>query len=151
MNSLPDTRRLLSFSEMRQHRCEQALMRTQRQLQPLHQELADFAEQSAALHNLLASHRAEACILDHGQLLALLRRQAIIRRQIHVLHLERDRVQEQCRQIDQSLRTQREQLRFARQKHDKYQRVVQQMTRAQRLERVRREEREVEDMAGVPR
>ena len=151
MNSLPDTRRLLSFSERRQRRFEQGLMRTQQQLQPLRQELADFAEQAAALHNLLASHRAEDCTLDHGQLLALLRRQAIIRRQIHVLQLERDRVEQQCRQVDETLQTQREQLRCARQKHDKSERVVQQMTRAQKLERVRREDREVEDMAGVQR
>ena len=151
MNSLPDTRRLLSFSEMRQRRFEQVLMRTQQQVQPLRQALVDFAEQAAALQSLLDSHRAEDCILDHGQLLALLRRQAIIRRQIHVLNLERDGVEQQCRQIDQSVQTQREQLSVARQKHDKYERVVQQMTRVQRLERVRREEREVEDMAGVQR
>jgi len=151
MNSLADTRRLLGFSEMRQRRCEQALVRTQQQLQPLRQELVDFADQTAALHNLLDSHRAEDCVLDHGQLLALLRRQAIIRRQIQVLHLERDRVEQQCRQIDETINTQQEQLRFARQKHDKYERAVQQMTRAQRLERVRREEREVEDMVGVQR
>jgi len=151
MNSLADMRRLLGFSEMRQRRCEQALVRTQQQLQPLRQELADVAEQTAALHSLLGSHRAEDCVLDHGQLLALLRRQAVIRRQIQVLHLERDRVEQQCRQIDERLQTEHEQLRFARQKHDKYERTVAQQRRALRLERVRREEREVEDMAGVQR
>ena len=151
MNSLADTRRLLDFSESRQRRCEQALVRTQQQLQPLRQELVDFAEQTAALQNLLASHRAEDCVLDHGQLLALLRRQAIIRRQIQVLHLDRDRVEQQCRRIDDTLQSQHEQLRCARQKHDKYERAVEQQRRAQRIERVRREEREVEDMAGVQR
>jgi hypothetical protein len=101
MNSLPDRRRLLAFSDTRQRRGEQAVLRTQQQLLPLRQELAGFVEQEASLHSLLASHRAEACVLDHGQLLALLRRQAVIRRQIHLLHLERDRVTQQCRQIDE--------------------------------------------------
>ena len=151
MNSLPDRRRLLGFSEFRQQRCEQLVLRTQQQLQPLLQELSSFDEQEAALQSLLASHRAQVGVLDHGQLLALLRRQAIIRRQIHVLRLERDRVDQQCRQMDQSLREQHEQLRLLQHTHGKYQRSVQQLVRAQRLEGVRREEREIEDMTGVRR
>jgi chromosome segregation ATPase len=151
MNSLPDRRRLLAFSETRQRRSEQAVLRTQQQLLPLHQALAGFVEQEASLRNLLASHRAEECVLDHGQLLALLRRQAVIRRQIDELHLERDRVDQQCRQLDETLREQQQQLRALQLRHGKYQRAVQQLLRVQRLERVRREEREVEDMTGVRR
>lgn len=151
MSSLPDRRRLLAFSQFRQQRGEQAVLRTQQQLQPLRRELAGFEGQEASLQNLLATHRATDCVLDHGQLLTLLRTQAVIRRQIDLLRLERDRVDGQCRQLEQSLQEQREQLRCLQHKHDKYQRSVQQLLRAQRLEQVRREEREIEEMTGVRR
>ena len=151
MNSLPDRRRLLVFSQFRQQRGEQAVLRTQQQLQPLRGELAGFEGQEASLQNLLASHRATDCVLDHGQLLALLRTQAVIRRQIDLVRLERDRVDGQCGQIELSLQAQREQLRGLQRKHDTYQRSVQQLVRAQRLEQVRREERETEEMTGVKR
>lgn len=151
MNSLPDWRRLLAFSDTRQRRGAQAVLRMQQQLRPLRQELADFVEQEASLLSLLASHRAQDCVLDHGELLALLRRQAVIRRQIHVLHLERDRVAQQCRQIDELLCEQQQHLRVLQRKHGQYERSVQQAARVQRLERVRREEREIEDMTGVRR
>lgn len=151
MNSLLDRQRLLAFSQFRRQRGEQAVLRTQQQLQPLLKERVDFEGQEAALQDLLASHRAHDCVLDHGQLLALLRRQAVIRRQIDLLRVERDRVDQQCRQVEKTLNEQREQLRFLQRKRDKYERCVQQLLREQRLEQVRREEREIEEMSGVRR
>ncbi|KAB0480862.1 surface presentation of antigen gene type M protein [Pseudomonas reinekei] len=151
MNSLADRRRLLAFSQFRRQRGEQALLRTQQQLQPLLRERAGLEGQEASLQRLLASHRANDCVLDHGQLLALLRRQAVIRRQLDLLRVERERVDQQCWQVEQQLQAQREQLRCLQGKHDKYQRSVQQLLRVQRLEQVRREERDVEEMSGVRR
>ena len=151
MNSLLDRRRLLAFSQFRRQRGEQALLRVQRQLQPLLQEQSGFEEQEAALQRLLSSHRANDCVLGHGQLLALLRTQAVIRRRIDLLRVERDRVELQRRQVEQQLQVQREQLRGLQRKHDKYERAVQQLLRGQRLEAVRREERELEELIGVRR
>ena len=151
MSTLPDQRRLLAFSLFRRQRGEQAVLCTQQQLQPLLKERAGFEGQEAALQNLLVSHRANDCVLDHGQLLALLRRQAVIRRQIDLLRVERERVDQQCRQVEQLLQEQREQLLFLQRKHDRYERSVRQLLREQRLERVRQEEREVEEMCGVRR
>lgn len=151
MNSLPDRQRLLAFSLFSRQRGERAVLRTQQQLQPLLKERVDFQRQEAALKGLLASHRANDCVLDQGQLLALLRRQAVIRRQIDLLRVERDRVDQQCLQVEKILNEQREQLRFLQRKHDKYERCVQQLLREQRLEQVRREEREIEEMSGVRR
>lgn len=151
MNSLLDRRRLLAFSQLRRQRGEQALLRVQRQLQPLLQEQSGFEEQEAALQRLLSSHRANDCVLDHGQLLALLRTQAVIRRRIDLLRVERGRVDQQRRQVEQQLQVQREQLRGLQRKQDKYERAVQQLLRGQRLEAVRREERELEELIGVRR
>ncbi|WP_223588245.1 type III secretion protein [Pseudomonas sp. A-R-19] len=151
MNPLADRLRLLALSQFRRQRAELLIARTRQQLQALVQERAAFDGQEVALHSLLASHRANDCVLDHGQLLALLRRQAVIRRQINLLRLERDRVDQQCREIEQVLLEQREQLRLAQRKHDKYEGTVQQLLRRQRLEQVRRDEREVEEMNGVSR
>lgn len=151
MNSLPDHLRLLACSQFRQQRSEQAVRRAHQQLQPLRRELSGFEAQEASLQNLLASHRPVDCVLDHGQLLALLRTQAVIRRQIDLVRLERDRVAGECRQLEHSLQAQREQLRALQRKQDNYQRSVQQLLRAQRLERVRRNEREMEEMTGARR
>ncbi|EPJ85650.1 hypothetical protein [Pseudomonas sp. CFII68] len=151
MKSLLDQRRLLAFSQFRRQRGEQALLRVQRQLQPLLQEQSGFEEQEAALQRLLSSHRANDCVLDHGQLLALLRTQAVIRRRIDLLRVERGRVDQQRRQVEQQLQVQREQLRGLQRKQDKYERAVQQLLRGQRLEAVRREERELEELIGVRR
>lgn len=75
----------------------------------------------------------------------------MIRRQLDLLRVERERVDQQCWQVEQQLQAQREQLRCLQGKHDKYQRSVQQLLRVQRLEQVRREERDVEEMSGVRR
>ncbi|MBT2339713.1 MULTISPECIES: type III secretion protein [Pseudomonas] len=149
MKSLSDRRRLLAFSQFRRQRGEQALLRVQRQLQALLQERCGFDEQEAALQRLLACHRAHDCVLDHGQLLALLRTQAVIRRRIDLLRVERDRVDVQCQQVEQQWQAQREQLQVLQRKHDKYQRALQQHLRLQRRAHVRREERELEELAGV--
>jgi type III secretion system protein len=151
MKSLLDRRRLLAFSQFQRQRGEQTVLRTRSLLQPLHTERNGFDEQEAALQRLLASHRANDCVLEHGQLLALLRTQAVIRRRIDLLRVERDRVDQQCRQAEEQLQEQLDQLRLLRRKHDKYARAVQQLLRAQRLEAVRREERELEEMIGVGR
>ena len=151
MKSLPDQRRLLAFSQLRCQRGEQAVLRARRQLQPLRQEQSAFEDQETALHRWLVSHRANDCVLDHGQLLALLRTQAVIRRRIDLLRVERERVDQQYRQIEQQLQAQREQLRGLQRKHDTYERGVRQLLREQRLEAVRREERELEEMIGVRR
>lgn len=151
MSPLADRRRLLAYSLFRRQRGEQDLRRSQERCQALLQERAVFDGQEAALHTLLDSHRANDCKLDHGQLLALLRRQAVIRRQIDLLRVERDRVDEQCRQIEQRLQEQRGHLSQMQRKHEKYERSVQQLLRVQRLEEVRREEREIEEMSGIGR
>lgn len=151
MNSLADRRRLLAFSQLRRQRGELAVRHVQRQLQPLLEERCGFQEQEAALQRLLASHRADDCVLDYGQLLALLRTQAVIRRRIDLLRVDHDRVDRQCREVEQVLHKQREQLRVLQHKHDKYEQAVRQALRAQRLEAVRREERELEEMIGVRR
>lgn len=151
MKSLLDQRRLLAFSEFRRQRGEQALLCAQRQLQPLLTERDGFEAQEAALQDLLVSHRANDCVLDHGQLLALLRTRAVIRRRIDLLRVERDRVDQQCRQVEQQLQVQRERLRGLLHKHHKYERSVMQLLCEQRREAVRREERELEEMMEVRR
>lgn len=151
MNSLPEMRRLLGFSECRQQRHEHTVRRTQQQLQPLLEQQSSLDQHAASLQDLLVSHRAQSCVLDRGELLALLRRQAVIRRQLHLVHLERDRLEQQCIELHQSLHEQREQLRVLQRKHGKYQRSFEQLSRAHRLEGLRREERETEEMTGVRR
>jgi len=151
MNSLAERRRLLAFSQLRRQRGEQAVLHARQQLQPLLLERCGLEEQEAALQRLLASHRANDCVLDHGQLLALLRTQAVIRRRIDLLRVEHDRVDQQYRALEQHVQQLREQLLGMQRKHDKYEQAVRQALRLQRLEAVRREERELEEMMSVRR
>lgn len=92
MISLANLRRLLAFSDRRQHVCERGLDKALRALVPLERELQAIEQQAHGLNELLVSQRPENQRLSHAQLLALLRRQAVIRRQIGNLALERIRV-----------------------------------------------------------
>jgi superfamily II RNA helicase len=148
MNSLPELRRLVDFSAFRQQRHEQVLRRTQAQLQALLGQSSSLDEHLASLHNLLTSHRVQDCLMDRAQLQTLLRRQAVIRRQIQEVRLAREHLEQQCLDIQRVLDEQLDQRRQLQRKHDKYLRYARQLWRGRRLENGRREEREVEDMHG---
>ena len=92
MASLIEVRRLLRFSDHRQQRCELALSSARRRLSPLELELGAIDRQAEGFRELMLSNRMEAQTVSHSQLFAQLRRQAVIRRQIANLGLERARV-----------------------------------------------------------
>lgn len=87
MVSLASVRRLQAFSDRRQDECERGLDKAVRALAPLERELQQIEQQSLGLSELLISQRPQNQRLSHAQLLALLRRQAVIRRQIGNLAL----------------------------------------------------------------
>lgn len=149
MNSWPEHQRLVALQWLRQQRAQRAWQHSQQQWQALQQALSGFTGQEASLHSLLASHQVSHCTLDRGQLLALLRTQAVIRRQLDLLCVERDHVAGQCRQLEQQLHQQREQLCAAQRRHDTCARRLEQLARMRRLAQLDREERDIEEMSGV--
>ncbi|WP_338806803.1 type III secretion protein [Pseudomonas chlororaphis] len=146
MVSLINVQRLLEFNHHRQRKCERTLDKAVRSLLPLERELSEIAQQIQVLSDLLASQQADDQQMTYAQLQALLRRQAVIRRQIVNLTLERVRVTEQyegvCKDIEQ-LRATRGVLQ---KKHLKYQRLEQLLIAERRSLLWRQEENDIEEL-----
>lgn len=146
MVSLNNVQRLLEFSHHRQRMCERTLDKAVRSLRPLERDLSEITRQIQVMSELLVSHQVEDQQLSYAQLLTLLRRQAVIRRQIVNLTLERIRVTEQydgvCKDIER-LRATRGALQ---KKHLKYQSLEQRLAAERRSRLWRQEDNDIEEL-----
>ncbi|AZC38204.1 hypothetical protein [Pseudomonas chlororaphis] len=146
MVSLANVRRLLEFNNHRQHECERGLDKALRSLVPLERELHEIEQQAQGLNELLVSQRAEDQCLSHGQLLALLRRQAVIRRQIGNLALERARVMDQQQEVVQEVERLQRHRKDLQKKHLKYQSLERRLL-VERCSRLwRQEENDIDEL-----
>jgi chromosome segregation ATPase len=146
MASLIEVRRLLHFSDHRQQRCEQALGTARRRLSPLEQELGAIDQQVEGFRELLLSNRLEAQTVSHSQLFAQLRRQAVIRRQIANLDLERARVRERHGEVLEQLDDLQQRRKSLLGRHAKYEHLEQRLLAEQRARRWRLEEHDIEEL-----
>ncbi|KPA90814.1 protein SpaM [Pseudomonas asplenii] len=151
MSSLADIDRLLGFTTWRLRREEIALLRLRQRRAQLLREGAALEEQEVSLRALLDSHRADNCVLDPWQLRETLRRQAVIRRQIQLLALERRPLHEQHAQLDGQIRQGQQALELIRRRQSKYAVVRRRLSRELQLERLRRDEAEVDELMGSRR
>ncbi len=151
MSSLADIDRLLDLSTWRQRQGERDLQSARQRLVRVQRELSALDEHEASLRALLGSHRAENCVLDHWQLLETLRRQAVIRRQIQLLALERAPLHEQRTQMDRDVHRWQQKMLVLRRKHGKYVGLRRRLNLEHRLESLRRDECETEDLIGMKR
>lgn len=149
MVSLADVRRLLAFSDRRQHECERRLDKALRALVPLARELQEIEQQAHGLNELLISQRPENQRLSHPQLLALLRRQAVIRRQIGNLALERIRVVDQHQEVAQGVERLQQHRKALQRKHLKYQSLEQRLLGERRSRRWREEENDIDELLVI--
>ena len=146
MASLIEVRRLLRFSDHRQQRCELALSSARRRLSPLELELGAIDRQAEGFRELMLSNRMEAQTVSHSQLFAQLRRQAVIRRQIANLGLERARVLERHGEIVEQLDDLQQQRKSLQGRHAKYQHLEQRLLAEHRARRWRLEEHDIEEL-----
>ncbi|TKK37730.1 hypothetical protein PflCFBP13517_25595 [Pseudomonas fluorescens] len=146
MVSLADVRRILGGSDHRQQACEQGLNTALRSLVPIEHELREIESQEESLRRLLATHGAENQSLSHAELLILLRRQAVIRRQIANLGLDHARVTAECEGITQDVKRLRETRKVLQKKHLKYQHLEQRLVRENSARVWRREENDIEEL-----
>ena len=146
MASLIEVRRLLRFSDHRQQRCELALSSARRRLSPLELELGAIDRQAEGFRELMLSNRMEAQTVSHSQLFAQLRRQAVIRRQIANIGLERARVLERHGEIVEQLDDLQQQRKSLQGRHAKYQHLEQRLLAEHRARRWRLEEHDIEEL-----
>lgn len=146
MVCLANVRRLLTFSDYQQHACERGLDKALRALVPLQHELQAIEQQARGLDELLISQRPEDQRLSHAQLLALLRRQAVIRRQIGNLALERIRVMEQHQEAVQGVERLQRHIKTLQRKHMKYQSLEQRLLGERRSRLWRQEENDIDEL-----
>ncbi|HDS1817669.1 TPA: type III secretion protein [Pseudomonas putida] len=149
MVSLANVRRLLAFSDRRQHECERGLDKALRALVPLERELQEIEQQAHGLNELLISQRPENQRLSHAQLLGLLRRQAVIRRQIGNLGLERIRVMDQHQEVAQGIERLQRHRKTLQRKHLKYQSLEQRLLGERRSRRWREEENDIDELLVI--
>ena len=146
MALLSEIRRLLGFSDLRQTQCARKLDRETRSLLPLERELNEIELRIQGLHELLLSHRVEAQSLSYSQLLGLLRRQAVIRRQVSNLVLDRERIVAQYQHITLGIEQLQLQRKTLQKKHMKYQGLEQRLLVANRSRQWRQEENDIEEL-----
>ncbi|MDR2315801.1 hypothetical protein [Pseudomonas monteilii] len=146
MVCLANVRRLLEFSDYRQLECERMLDKALRAMVPLQHELQAIEQQAQGLDELLISQRPEDQRLSHAQLLALLRRQAVIRRQIGNLALERIRVMDQHQEAAQGVERLQRHIKTLQRKHMKYQGLEQRLLGERRSRLWRQEENDIDEL-----
>lgn len=146
MLSLANVRRLLGFSDHRQHECARRLDKAVGALAPLEREMHEIERQAQGLNELLASHHATDQRLSHAQLLALVRRQAVIRRQIGNLALDRARVIDQHETVAQGVERLQAARKVLQKKHLKYQSLEQRLLVERRSRLWRQEENDVDEL-----
>ncbi|MCK3838854.1 MULTISPECIES: hypothetical protein [Pseudomonas] len=146
MTSLVEMRRLLDFSDLRQHQHDRQLDQACRSLTPLERELEEIEKHRCSLNDLLRSYRLQAQSLSHAELLALLRRQAVIRRQISTLALDEARVVEQYRKATLHVEQLQQRRKLLQSRHQKYQSLEQRLLAEHRSRQWRQEENDIEEL-----
>lgn len=149
MTFLPDIARLLRLSNHRQQRCEQTLQQAQNRLLPVAGELSGMAIEQEQLQQLMLTQRAAACVLSHPELMALLRRQALLRRKLHNIALERARLNEQRSRMEREVQVQQQARQLLLRKHVKFTGLHQRLSREHGQRLLRREETEIEELSRV--
>ncbi|MBD1552385.1 type III secretion protein [Pseudomonas typographi] len=146
MKSFNDVGRLMRLGSERLRGAERALRDTYRQLAPLDEELQALQAQAEGLQSMLASGGLQGITLDQGQLFAALRQQAVIRRRIDLLAIDRARAeQERSHALAMLAQQQRERQRL-HSKQEKYRVIEGRLRQRLRARQGRLEEIETEDL-----
>lgn len=132
MTSLTDARRMLRLGAFRQRRSEHALTQTRRQLQPIETQLQAFEKREHSLQALIVGQRPDGNVLGREQLLAFLRSQAVLRRQLHTMAIDRVSADQRLNELNRQLHGQLSEHTALQRKQDKY------IALCERLERIRR-------------
>jgi len=151
MSSLDEVGRLLRLSEHRQQQCEQTLHRTLTRLRPVTSELSGITRQQESLQQLMASQRVGGCTLNHSELMASLRHQANLRRQLQNLGLEHARLEDQRAQIEGEVHRHQQEQQILQRRHMKFSELKQRLLKQKMQTSVRREEAEIEELTRPSR
>ncbi|WP_124400211.1 hypothetical protein [Pseudomonas synxantha] len=146
MSHIHDMTRLLRGVAQRQWRHEANMARIRERIARLSRQVDEMDERACSLKALLASHDPSSKRLDRGELFEVQRRQAVIRRQIHVLAIERSRLLADKQNVEQELASAREAYLMCVQKQQKYQHRLMQLKRARKLAALRGDELEQEEL-----
>jgi hypothetical protein len=146
MTSLNDMKRLLQVGEHRQLQNEHKLIKARKALSPLSVELSEIDSQVRALNKLLESHQSTGVSFDHSQLLAWLKHQAVIRRQLSNARLDRARVVEQYNAVTEQIEQFELRNQGLQKKRLLYVGLYQRLRGEYRLNQRRHEDNEIEEL-----
>jgi hypothetical protein len=149
MASWGDARQLLRLGELRQRRCERALFQTRQRLQAIEGEQHAFDEQQRSLKAFIASRYVQQQVLDRDQLMSLLRSQAVLRRQLQNLALDRLRVEEQHARLQGQWKTLQDQRQQLLRKQARYEAFGQRLNRERQMVLQLRDDNENEELLHI--
>ena len=142
---------LLQLGQGRLHSCQSRVGQCQARMRPLDAELLAMQAQFDGLQGLLGNSLINGARLSHGELLAGLRRQAVVRRQMQMLVLEKARLRNELGELSAQLDTHRRQQRTLHAQLHKYRLVQTRLLRQQALRAQCLGEHEIEDLLRSPR
>ncbi|WP_063902273.1 hypothetical protein [Burkholderia ubonensis] len=145
MRLLPKLRALQRRSEASQRRCEAQLSQLAREDEGLRHDENALAVQAHGLRQLQETQRAAGAVLERGQLLALLRKQAVLRHQLQNLGLQAEQLSERRQALAERRLERQDERRTWQRKEDKYQYWTARLRKQARLARLREEEAEQEE------
>ncbi|MGC3029871.1 hypothetical protein ACPUER_32880 [Burkholderia sp. DN3021] len=145
MRFLPKLRALQRRSEASQRRCEAQMSQLAREDKGLRHEEDALAVQAQGLCQLMETLRAAGTVLERGQLLALLRKQAVLRHQLQNLGLQAEQLSERRQALAERRLERQDERRTWQRKEDKYQYWAARLRKQVRLVRLRDDEAEQEE------
>ncbi|OXJ22556.1 hypothetical protein CFB82_40215 [Burkholderia sp. HI2714] len=145
MRLLPKLRALQRRSEASQRRCDAELSQLAREDEGLRHEEDALAAQANGLRQLRETQRETGTVLDRGQLLTLLRKQAVLRHQLQILGLQAEQLSGRRQTLAERRLERQDERRAWQRKEDKYQCWTAQLRKQARLARLREDEAEQEE------
>ncbi|ECG8591033.1 SPI-1 type III secretion system protein SpaM [Salmonella enterica subsp. salamae] len=126
--------------------CESILLRYQDEERQLQSEQEALAEQISGLKMLLDTLRAENRLLSSEEIYSLLRKQSIVRRQIHDLDLQITQLQEKRCELEGKQQELQEKSKYWLRKEGNYQRWITRQKRVYIQREIQQEEAESEEI-----
>ncbi|WP_080446730.1 hypothetical protein [Burkholderia ubonensis] len=145
MRLLPKLRALQCRSEVSRRHCEAQLSQLAREDEGLRHEEDALGVQTHGLCQLMETQRAAGTVLECSQLLALLRKQAVLRHQLQNLGLQVEQLSERRRALAERRLERQDERRAWQRKEDKYQCWIARLRKQARLARLREDEADQEE------
>lgn len=146
MNSLNKLRPLQNRCQINQIRCETRMRQYEQKISEVDKKIHGLQAEIKAIHQLLQTQKIKNSILNRANLFAVLRKQAVLRRQIHILDIQVVELNEKRQGLEKEQEAARMERAFWMHKYDKYQFWIDRYRYKLRLMQLSFEENEIQEV-----